>query len=128
MSGFLATTPADEADEAKVVSKATARAAKLMDIPNSTLARVLGLSDASLSRLKAGSFLIGRDSKAFELAVLFLRLFRGLDAITGGDADAVRSWLKTENTALRGQPIALIQTVPGLMQAVQYVDARRARL
>ncbi len=33
------------------------------------------------------------NEKPFELAVLFLRLFRALDAIVGGDAAAARAWL-----------------------------------
>jgi hypothetical protein len=89
---------------------------------------VLGLSEASISRMRAGKFSLEQSPKAFELSVLFVRLFRGLDAIVGGDAAAARSWLRTENTALRGTPISLIQSVIGLTQTVQYVDARRARI
>ncbi len=59
---------------------------------------------------------------------MFVRLFRGLDAIVGGDAESAGSWLRADNLALRGKPLDLIQTVQGLAQAVQYVDARRARV
>lgn len=115
-------------DEASVVSKAAARAAAQLGLTNAALAKVLGLSEASVSRLRAGEYAPEPGSKAFELAVLFLRLFRGLDALVGGDTEAARSWLQTENLALRGRPLSLIQTIPGLMHAVQYVDARRARI
>jgi Protein of unknown function (DUF2384) len=114
--------------EALVVAKAAIRAAALLDIPNTVLAKVLGVSEASISRMRAGKFSLEQSPKAFELSVLFVRLFRGLDAIVGGDAAAARSWLRTENTALRGTPISLIQSVIGLTQTVQYVDARRARI
>ena len=114
--------------ETQVVAKAVIRAAALLDIPNTVLAKVLGVSEASVSRMRAGKFSLERSAKAFELSVLFVRLFRGLDAIVGGDAESARSWLRTENTALRGMPITLIQSVTGLTQTVQYVDARRARL
>ena len=53
---------------------------------------------------------------------------RGLDAIVGGDVQAARSWMTTENTVLGGTPAAMIATISGLMQTVQYVDARRARV
>ena len=112
----------------RVVAKAATRAAAILDIPSTVLAKVLGLSEASISRMRAGKFSLEQSPKAFELSVLFVRLFRGLDAIVGGDAAAARSWLKTENTALRGKPITLIQSVTGLTRAVQYVDARRARI
>jgi hypothetical protein len=114
--------------EYQVVAKATVRAAALLDVPNTVLAKVLGVSEASVSRMRVGKFNLQQSPKAFELSVLFVRLFRGLDAIVGGDAAAARSWLRTENTALRGMPLTLIQSVTGLAQTVQYVDARRARI
>jgi len=128
MSGFQASDLSQRDAEAQVVAKAAIRAAALLDIPNTVLAKVLGVSEASISRMRAGKFNLEQSPKAFELSVLFVRLFRGLDAIVGGDADAARSWLRTENTALRGTPIRLIQSVIGLTQTVQYVDARRARI
>ena len=128
MSQLLASDLSRNEAEAQVVAKAAIRAAALLDIPNTVLAKVLGLSEASVSRMRAGKFSLEQSPKAFELSVLFVRLFRGLDAIVGGDAAAARSWLKTENTALRGKPLTLIQSVTGLTQTVQYVDARRARV
>jgi len=128
MSQSLASARSESPAESQVVAKAAIRAAAILDIPNTVLAKVLGVSEASVSRMRAGKFSLEQSSKAFELSVLFVRLFRGLDAIVGGDAAAARSWLRTENTALRGTPITLIQSVIGLTQAVQYVDARRARI
>lgn len=116
------------ADESRVLSKAVVRAADRLGIPNNVLARVLGLSQASVSRLKNGQYLLPPETKAFELAAHFVRLFRGLDAIVGGDDQAARSWLGADNLALRGRPIELIQNVAGLVNAVAYVDSRRARV
>jgi hypothetical protein len=128
MSGSQASDLSRTEAEAQVVARAAIRAAALLDIPNTVLAKVLGVSEASISRMRAGRFSLEQSPKAFELSVLFLRLFRGLDAIVGGDTAAARSWLRAENTALRGTPITLIQSVTGLTQTVQYVDARRARI
>jgi hypothetical protein len=128
MSGSQASDLSRTEAEAQVVARAAIRAAALLDIPNTILAKVLGVSEASISRMRAGRFSLEQSPKAFELSVLFLRLFRGLDAIVGGDTAAARSWLRAENTALRGTPITLIQSVTGLTQTVQYVDARRARI
>lgn len=114
--------------EALVVSKAFVRAADHLGLSNAVQARVLGLSDASTSRLRAGQFVLSPGTKPFELAQLFIRLFRSLDAIAGGEDEVSRSWLRGPNTALRGRPIDLIQTIPGLVAAVAYVDSRRAVL
>lgn len=119
-------TPPDR--QAAVLSKATARAADHLGLTNATLARVLGLSEATVSRLKRGDYVLAAHGKPFELALQFVRLFRGLDAIMGGDDAATRSWLHGPNTALGERPLDLIQTIPGLIRAVAYVDASRARV
>jgi hypothetical protein len=60
------------------------------------------------------------------LAALFIRLYRSLDAIVGGDETVAKAWLKNENTALQCRPIDLIQKVQGLLDVIRYLDARRA--
>lgn len=116
------------AEAERVLSKAVVRAAQFLDISNATLAKVLGLSEASASRLAHEKFTLQSGSKPFELAQLFVRLFRGLTAITGGDDAASRSWLVSRNMALRDRPIDLIQSIEGLTRTLNYVDSRRARI
>jgi uncharacterized protein (DUF2384 family) len=115
-------------DEGVVLAKATLRAAEFLELPSAVLARILGLSEASISRLKRGQYALARGSKEFELAVLFVRLFRGLDALMGSDDQASRSWLTVQNLALGARPIDLIQTITGLTDTIAYVDSRRAIL
>lgn len=114
------------ADEAAVVTKAVLRAAERLALPNRALAVILGLSEATISRMGSGSYRLTPGDKPFEIAVLFLRLFRALDAIVGGDAAAARAWLRGENTVLGATPVSLIQSVSGLVNVVGYLDARRA--
>jgi hypothetical protein len=128
MPGRHAISPSERRTEVQVVTKAVVKAASLLDMSNTALGRVVGVSDATVSRMRAGEWTLGADTKPYELSVLFLRLFRGLDAIVGGDAASAKSWLRSPNAALHDVPFTLIQTVSGLMQAVQYVDARRARI
>lgn len=109
-----------------VVTRALVAAAERMDISGRALASVLGLSEASVSRLKRGELLLSPKEKAFELALLFIRLFRSLDAITGGDEAVARAWLRNENTALGGVPQQKIATITGLTDVLAYLDARRA--
>lgn len=114
------------AAEAAVVAKAVTRAADRLDLSNRVLAGVLGLSEASVSRLGSGAYQLDPGGKPFELALLFLRLFRSLDGITGGDSAVAREWLRNENTALGATPVRLIGSVAGLVNVVAYLDARRA--
>jgi hypothetical protein len=111
--------------EGAVLTKATIRASERLGISQKTLGNIIGLSGPVVSRMKNGEYTIGR-GKSFELAALFVRLYRSLDAIVGGDEAAARKWMKSSNLALRGVPIDLIQKVYGLTHVVQYLDSKRA--
>jgi hypothetical protein len=111
---------------APTVTKALLRAADRLGLSNKIVAAILGLSEATVSRMANGAYMLPPDGKPFELSVLFVRLYRSLDAITGGDDAVARAWLRNDNTALGGTPLKLAQTVPGLMNVIAYLDARRA--
>jgi hypothetical protein len=113
-------------DEAATVAKALLRAAERLGLSNRALGRIVGLSEASVSRMGKGAYTLKPDDKAFELGLLFIRLFRSLDAIVGGDEAVARDWLRSDNEALGGKPLKLIETVPGLANVLAYLDARRA--
>jgi hypothetical protein len=118
-------TDAKTAENA-VLTKATLRAADLLDITARMLALVIGVSEATVSRMRRGEFLLERGTKPFELAVLFVRLFRSLDAIVGGDEAVARAWLKSPNTAFDATPLEKILTITGLVDVIAYLDSRRA--
>lgn len=109
-----------------VVTRALLRAADRLGLPQKAVSRVIGVSEATMSRMQAGRVTLAPGDKPFELAVLFVRLFRSLDAMVGGDEAAARAWLTSENLVLGGVPLALIQTVTGLVDVVAYLDSRRA--
>lgn len=110
-----------------VLTRATLRAAAALDISGKELARVLGVSAASLSRLSRARA-IDPDSKEGELAVLLLRVFRSLDALVGGDEAAARRWFHADNHHLGGAPAKLVLRVEGLVGVAEYLDALRGRL
>jgi hypothetical protein len=112
--------------EGAVLTKAVLRAASQLGVSNRALASIVGLSEASVSRMGSGTYTLVPGDKPFELALLFVRLFRALDAIVHGDETVARAWLRNENSALGGAPLTLIQSIPGLVHAVAYLDARRA--
>jgi DNA-binding XRE family transcriptional regulator len=115
-------------DQGKTLSKATVRAAQLLGLTQSELAPILGLSRSTISRLVAGDVLLLPEQKAWELAALFVRLFRSLDAIVGSNTEQARAWLDSENAGLGTAPRQLIATTEGLVRAVQYLDAARGRV
>ncbi|SFZ84710.1 RNA polymerase, sigma 54 subunit, RpoN/SigL [Devosia enhydra] len=109
-----------------VLTKAVIRAADRLGVTAGTLATIIGVSEASVSRMKRGGFALEPGSKPFELGVLFIRLFRSLDAIVGGDEAVAARWLLSPNTVLDGRPIEKVQSVSGLVDVIAYLDARRA--
>jgi hypothetical protein len=111
--------------EGEVATKAVLRAAGRLGISNKALGRIIGLSEATVSRMGSGAYMLTPGNKAFELSLLLVRLFRALDTIAGGDEAVATAWLKNENTVLGAPPLALIQTVSGLVDVLGYLDARR---
>jgi hypothetical protein len=112
---------------ARVLAKATLRAAERLGVADAVLARVVGVSAASVSRLRSGRA-IDPAGKEGELALLFVRLYRSLDALLGGDAESCRRWLHARNAHVGGVPAEVIQTVNGLVHVTQYLDAMRGKL
>jgi uncharacterized protein (DUF2384 family) len=112
----------------RVLTDAVLRAAALLDIRQSSLAQILGLSPSTVSRMANGSYRLDQDKKEWELGALFVRLFRSLDAVIGSNDAAARAWLGGGNLGLAGRPLDLIRTTEGLVHVVQYLDAARGRL
>ncbi len=116
--------PAASPQAGPTVTKALLRAADRLGLSNKVIGAIVGVSEATVSRMGSGAYTL--DNKPFELALLFVRLYRALDAITGGDDDVARAWLRNDNTALGAAPLTLVQSVPGLVNVIAYLDARRA--
>jgi hypothetical protein len=114
-------------DPAAVLTKALLNAAQLLGLKNRELGLVIGASEATVSRL-ARERAIEPNSKEGELSLLFLRLFRSLDALVGGDEGKARAWLHASNTHIGGVPAERIRQVEGLVDVVQYLDSMRGRL
>jgi hypothetical protein len=112
--------------ESGVITKATIRAAERLGIKANALSRIVGVSEPTISRMRKGEYVLEPGQKAFELAILFVRFYRSLDAIVGGDDSVAADWIKNKNTGLDGIPLELIQTVPGLANVIAYLDSRRA--
>jgi uncharacterized protein (DUF2384 family) len=123
---FVVESPQARSAQGTVLTKAVLRAADKLDVKQAALAAILGVSEATVSRMKKGDYVLHADSKAFELAVLFVRLFRSLDAVVGGDEAVARAWLANPNLALDAKPAEKIRTVPGLMDVITYLDARKS--
>ena len=109
-----------------VLTKATLRSAGLLGLSNAVLARAVGLSEASVSRMSSGAKAFEPGSKPAELAALVIRVYRSLDALVGNSEEHRRLWMSSFNRALNATPRDAIQTAEGLVRVVTYLDAARA--
>ena len=116
----------DERD--RIVTSALCRATEKLKFTQVELAEILGVSKSTASRIMKGTHILRAGQKDYEIAVIFLRIFRSLDAITGGDDRVNVNWMRNENTALSGVPAAMLKNLTGLMNVITYLDAQRAKI
>ena len=117
-----------DTDPARVLTQATLRAADLLEIPQRTLADIIGVSASTISRAANGGAPLDPASKSGELAKLWVRVFRSLDAIVGSNDVAARAWLNSANAAFGGEkPVDRLRSAEGLIQVLQYLDSARGR-
>jgi hypothetical protein len=117
-----------EPEPRRVLTGAVLRAAGLLEVTQSGLAQILGLSPSTVSRMANGTYTLDMHKKEWELGTLFVRLFRSLDALIASNDTAARGWLQGQNHGLVGRPIDLIRSTEGLVRVVQYLDAARGRI
>lgn len=120
--------PVASVNSEAVITKAIVKLANLYALQNQVIAKVLGLSESTVSRMRNNEYRLIKESKPLELALLLVRVFRSLDSIVGSNDALAKQWLTGNNTALGGRPIDLIQTASGLVDVVAYLDSARGRI
>src|SRR6201986_5682200 len=87
-----------------VLTSAVMRAAALLEITQSALAQILGLSPSTVSRMANGAYTLDEQKKEWELGALFVRLFRSLDAVIGSNDPLARGWVPSANNGPKSPP------------------------
>lgn len=119
MKQATATTP----DKAGVLNEALVNAGRYLGLNQADLGAVVGKDRTAISRGR-----IDPDSKAGELALLFIRCYRALYALTGGEPGQMAHWMRTENRHTGGVPAEQVKSVQGLITVLEYLDAIRGKL
>ena len=118
--------PAVQIDPGYVLAKAVKRAADLLGLSGAAVARIVGLSEPTISRVLHGERTIDPLSKEGELSLLLVRVYRSLDALVGTDDQKRMAWMRGHNKALGDIPIKLIERADGLVATLNYLDGMRA--
>lgn len=110
-----------------LISIALLSAAGRLGMTNIELAQIVGISESKLSRIDRQEAFVSKSGKEFDLALLFIRLYRSLDAITGGDCVTSAAWIRNPNKAFNNNVSLLrMKSLEGLVDVVHYLDSRRA--
>jgi transcriptional regulator with XRE-family HTH domain len=131
MKGRVMATPSIDLsteERSKVVTKAFLRASEALGMSRQDIAAVLGISEASLSRLFQGERHVDAALKEGEIARYFLRLYRSLDSLFGGSRENSIKWFSSPNRHLNGVPANLVKTIGGLVEVTGYLDAMRGKV
>jgi DNA-directed RNA polymerase specialized sigma24 family protein len=112
-----------------VLSKALVRASARLGLTSQKeLAEILGVSAPTVSRLLRGARPLDPDSNEGQRATLFLRIWRSLDALVGGDDSAATAWFHAANHHLGARPVELARKIDGLVHVADYLDAMRGKV
>lgn len=100
---------------------------ELLAISNYDVCEIIGVHRNTLSRSLSNKN-IDPKSKEGECALLLIRVYRSLFALNGGNLEAMKHWLRTNNRHIQGVPLEAMKTVLGLSRVVNYLDAIRGKI
>ena len=118
----MSTAIKPELTDEKVLAKALVNAGKSLGFSQAEVGHIIG---KDRSNFRNG---IDPQTKSGELALLFIRCYRSLYTLVGGQVKDMQHWMQTENRHTGGVPSEQIKTVIGLATVVEYLDAMRAKI
>jgi len=125
-SGLPQLSDSSSVDSGVVIIKAFMNACKELGVSRDDASKIVGVDNSTLNRNKNKGF--DPHSKTGELCLQFVRVYRSLFAIAGGDKGFMRHWLHTYNNALSSSPLESMYSVRGLIQVNEYLDAMRGKV
>jgi uncharacterized protein (DUF2384 family) len=111
-----------------VLTKALLNLAQFYELTGKDLSEIIGVSEATASRLTQGKKLISPETKEGEMAILLVRIYRSLNALVGNNHTKAKTWLTSYNHYFQRKPIEAMKTVAGLVGVLNYLDAMRGKL
>jgi hypothetical protein len=110
--------PLDQSD-AQLVAEACGRAAQVVGLSPKELSEVLIKHQPS-----ADGIHLNPQTREGQLALLFLRVYRSLHGLCGGDQSLMRHWIEQPNRHLGEQPPRLLLArIEGLNCVADYLDS-----
>ena len=113
--------------ESQVLAVALENLKEILQLSNEDLSSIIKVHRNTLGRQLKNK---GIDPKSAEgeLSILLIRVYRSLFALNGGNNEAIRHWLNTDNHHIQGVPIEHMKNILGLTKIVNYLDAIRGKI
>ncbi|MDP1604703.1 MAG: DUF2384 domain-containing protein [Legionella sp.] len=112
----------------QVLTKALLNLAKFYGLTGKDLHQILGVSESTITRLNQAKAFISPSTKEGEIALLLLRVYRGLNSLLGNNHEKAKLWLNSYNKYFNKKPVEQLKSVVGLVEVVNYIDAMRGKL
>ena len=109
-------------EKSAVLGRSLLAAAEELGISKSEIGSIIGRNRTTIDRNG-----IDPDSKAGELALVFIRIYRSLYALMGGDRANMRHFLLTKNLGTHGVPGEQLHHIQGMLTVCAYLDAMRGK-
>ncbi len=114
---------AQTATKADILAEALGNAGRQLGMNQTELGTIIGKDRTAISRGR-----LDPNSKAGELALLFIRCYRALHVLSGGDPSQMKHWMHTYNHHTGAVPAEQVKSVQGLVTVMEYLDAIRGKL
>ena len=111
-----------------VLTKAILNLATFYDLTGKDLCHIIGISESTVTRLNQGKTFLSPSTKEGEIALLLLRVYRGLNSLIGNNHHKAKLWLNSDNKYFNKKPIEQLKSIAGLVEVVNYIDAMRGKL
>jgi Icc-related predicted phosphoesterase len=102
------------AEAGAVLTRALLGSAALLGVEQSSLAKVLGVSEETMARFSRGEEFLRLGSKPANVATLFVRVYQSLSSHVGDNQEQLRGWMGSYNRALDAAPRDAVLTAEGL--------------
>lgn len=116
-----------KSSKSQVLAIALENLKEILGISSNDISEIIGVHRNTLSR-SLHNKKIEFKSKEGECSLLLIRVYRSLFALNGGNTEAMKHWLRTNNRHIQGIPLEAMKTVLGLSRVVNYLDAIRGKI
>jgi hypothetical protein len=113
-------------DRARILTTAVIRAADVLQLSDTRLARVLRVPRSAIPHLRSGERTLNAATAGWDLGGLLVRLSRGLEASLGHENSICADWLRAYCTHVGAVPLEHIESIEGLVGLVRHLEAERA--